>query len=227
MTMRVSVTVAVAMTVHMRQQRRLLAEGRNACAESDALEHLVEDDDDEQDGKVVGGSQGDADDDRMEDDTELEDSDSKDLGCGGRQGYVLFIDGEVRGRIGLFVSLGRWGLSDGVRVRLSNGVDVTLFGLPVLSLRGSRLTEVLGSVVVTSSFRTVDEPLSDEGSGAENSAGWVRAKTGTLSGVNALAGTVTTVEGRPLSFAFLSNDAPVAEGRAALDRLANSLRNAK
>lgn len=67
----------------------------------------------------------------------------------------------------------------------------------------------------------------DEGSGAENSAGWVRAKTGTLSGVNALAGTVTTVEGRPLSFAFLSNDAPVAEGRAALDRLANSLRNAK
>lgn len=66
-----------------------------------------------------------------------------------------------------------------------------------------------------------------DGSGAEQSAGWVRAKTGTLSGVNALAGTVTTKEGRPLSFAFLSNESDIAQGRAALDRLANSLRNAR
>ena len=48
----------------------------------------------------------------------------------------------------------------------------------------------------------------------------MRAKTGTLSGVNALAGTVTTKSGRPVSFAFLSNGADVTAGREALDRLA-------
>src|SRR5699024_8463115 len=59
------------------------------------------------------------------------------------------------------------------------------------------------------------------GSGAERAAGWVRAKTGTLDGVNALGGTVVTKSGRPLSFAFLSNTpGDVGGGREALDRLA-------
>lgn len=65
------------------------------------------------------------------------------------------------------------------------------------------------------------------GSGAEAAAGWVRAKTGTLDGVNALAGTVTTEEGRALSFAFLSNESQAGAARPALDRLANALRNAR
>lgn len=65
-----------------------------------------------------------------------------------------------------------------------------------------------------------------EGSGSEDSGGWVHAKTGTLSGVNTLAGTVTTQSGRVLTFAFLaSGDDPTAS-REALDRLANSLRSA-
>lgn len=66
-----------------------------------------------------------------------------------------------------------------------------------------------------------------EGSGAENSAGWVRAKTGTLSGVNALAGTVMTASGRPLTFAFLSNESDPNTARPALDRLANAVRTAR
>lgn len=54
----------------------------------------------------------------------------------------------------------------------------------------------------------------------------MHAKTGTLSGVNTLAGTVTTQSGRVLTFAFLaSGDDPTAS-REALDRLANSLRSA-
>lgn len=64
------------------------------------------------------------------------------------------------------------------------------------------------------------------GSGSTEGAGWVRAKTGTLDEVNTLAGTVTTEQGRVLSFAFLSNGSDVDEGRAALDRLAAALRTA-
>lgn len=64
------------------------------------------------------------------------------------------------------------------------------------------------------------------GSGAEDSAGWVRAKTGTLSGVNTLAGTITTTSGRVLTFAFLATGENIDASRAALDRLANSLRDA-
>lgn len=62
------------------------------------------------------------------------------------------------------------------------------------------------------------------GSGAEAAAGRIRAKTGTLDGVNALAGTVTTDSGRVLTFAFLSNGSDMDGGRAALDRLAAALR---
>lgn len=65
-----------------------------------------------------------------------------------------------------------------------------------------------------------------EGTGSEDSAGWVRAKTGTLSGVNTLAGSVTTTNGRVLTFAFLATGEDTDASRAALDRLANSLRSA-
>jgi len=56
--------------------------------------------------------------------------------------------------------------------------------------------------------------------------GWVRAKTGTLTGTSALAGLVTDARGRPLVFAFLSNHVPVTgtdEARTALDDLAATL----
>ncbi|MBC2681303.1 D-alanyl-D-alanine carboxypeptidase/D-alanyl-D-alanine-endopeptidase [Corynebacterium sp. 4HC-13] len=93
-------------------------------------------------------------------------------------------------------------------------------------LSNEKLRALLDMLPVASAEGTLRSRYND-GSGAEASAGWVRAKTGTLDGVNALAGTVTTKEGRPLTFAFLSNDAETTLGRAALDRLANSLRNAQ
>ncbi|MEV6122487.1 D-alanyl-D-alanine carboxypeptidase/D-alanyl-D-alanine-endopeptidase [Streptomyces sp. NPDC052077] len=59
---------------------------------------------------------------------------------------------------------------------------------------------------------------------AEGAAGLVRAKTGTLTGVNSLAGTVVTADGRVLGFAFLTQDAPDAgAAQAALDRAATAL----
>ena len=54
---------------------------------------------------------------------------------------------------------------------------------------------------------------------AQGPAGWLRAKTGSLSGVNALVGVMTDRSGRVLSFAFVSNGAG-PNGRNALDALA-------
>ena len=56
-----------------------------------------------------------------------------------------------------------------------------------------------------------------------SSAGWLRAKTGSLTQTNSLAGLVTDVDGRVLTFAFISNNAGM-EGRTAMDALAGVLR---
>lgn len=67
--------------------------------------------------------------------------------------------------------------------------------------------------------------LADRFSGPSGAgAGWVRAKTGTLSGTSALAGTVTDVDGRSMSFALLSSGTNPAEARPMLDRIAAELR---
>lgn len=57
----------------------------------------------------------------------------------------------------------------------------------------------------------------------KSSAGWLRAKTGSLTKINALAGIVTDISGRVLTFAFISNNAG-NEGRTAIDALAARLR---
>ncbi|MEV0974700.1 D-alanyl-D-alanine carboxypeptidase/D-alanyl-D-alanine endopeptidase [Microtetraspora glauca] len=58
-------------------------------------------------------------------------------------------------------------------------------------------------------------------SGSEAGAGLVRAKTGTLNGVNTLAGVAYTTDGRLLAFAFMADDVPdPGAAVAALDRLA-------
>ena len=54
-------------------------------------------------------------------------------------------------------------------------------------------------------------------------AGWLRAKTGSLTKINSLAGIVTDTSGRVLTFAFISNNAGI-EGRTAIDALAATLR---
>lgn len=59
---------------------------------------------------------------------------------------------------------------------------------------------------------------------ADGAAGVVRAKTGTLTGVNTLAGTVVDQDGRLLGFAFLASDTTSAgEAQSALDRTATAL----
>ncbi|MFJ2059611.1 D-alanyl-D-alanine carboxypeptidase/D-alanyl-D-alanine-endopeptidase [Streptomyces sp. NPDC087908] len=59
---------------------------------------------------------------------------------------------------------------------------------------------------------------------ATEGAGLVRAKTGTLTGVNTLAGTVVTADGRLLAFAFLAaGTLSPYEAQPALDRLSAAL----
>ncbi|WP_433259121.1 D-alanyl-D-alanine carboxypeptidase/D-alanyl-D-alanine endopeptidase [Streptosporangium sp. CA-135522] len=57
---------------------------------------------------------------------------------------------------------------------------------------------------------------------SDSAYGLIRAKTGTLDGVSALAGMTTTGDGRLVTFAFMADDVPPGWGKAeaALDRLA-------
>ena len=60
---------------------------------------------------------------------------------------------------------------------------------------------------------------------AATGAGWVRAKTGTLRGISTLAGTVTSSDGRSMSFALLASGTPPEDARPVLDRIAAELRS--
>ncbi|RVW00790.1 D-alanyl-D-alanine carboxypeptidase/D-alanyl-D-alanine endopeptidase [Rhodococcus xishaensis] len=67
--------------------------------------------------------------------------------------------------------------------------------------------------------------LSDRyASGDRTGAGWVRAKTGTLSIASVLTGYVVDADGRVLTFTLMSNDRPPTVSRPALDAVAGALR---
>ncbi|PBC97187.1 D-alanyl-D-alanine carboxypeptidase/D-alanyl-D-alanine-endopeptidase (penicillin-binding protein 4) [Streptomyces sp. Ag82_O1-15] len=66
--------------------------------------------------------------------------------------------------------------------------------------------------------------LSDRYAHDASGTGLVRAKTGTLTGVNTLAGTVVDADGRLLAFAFLASDTTdPSAAQSALDRTASAL----
>jgi D-alanyl-D-alanine carboxypeptidase/D-alanyl-D-alanine-endopeptidase (penicillin-binding protein 4) len=76
---------------------------------------------------------------------------------------------------------------------------------------------VAGGSGTLSNRYTGDDPTSV-------AAGWLRAKTGSLTGTNTLAGIVTDASGRVLTFALMSNRAGPT-GRTAIDNLAATLRS--
>ncbi|MFJ7592541.1 D-alanyl-D-alanine carboxypeptidase/D-alanyl-D-alanine-endopeptidase [Streptomyces sp. NPDC097617] len=69
--------------------------------------------------------------------------------------------------------------------------------------------------------------LKARNAGGSPAAGLLRAKTGTLTGVNSLSGTVVDPSGRLLAFAFLTANSPGPEGaEKALDKLAAAVASA-
>lgn len=87
---------------------------------------------------------------------------------------------------------------------------------------GEELRPLLGTLPVARGVGTLEDRYADLPGRA-----WVRAKTGTLTGTNALAGTVIGDSGRVYTFALLSNDGGDALAvRRALDEFASVLRTA-
>ncbi|MFB6891928.1 D-alanyl-D-alanine carboxypeptidase/D-alanyl-D-alanine-endopeptidase [Kitasatospora sp. NPDC056327] len=113
-------------------------------------------------------------------------------------------------------------LNDGSGLHPNNAVPpVALVGLLGLaaSAQHPALRPVLTGLPIAGFTGTLGKRFGAN-SGAAEAAGLVRAKTGSLSGVNTLAGTVVDADGRLLTFALMTRTtAPADTARAAMDRV--------
>ncbi|MGC5017533.1 D-alanyl-D-alanine carboxypeptidase/D-alanyl-D-alanine endopeptidase [Micromonospora sp. DT47] len=131
----------------------------------------------------------------------------------------------VIGELGL--PAGEITLSDGSGLSRSNRISPSLLtDLIVLAGNGTHpeLAAIFGGLPVAAWSGTLGERYQVAATAA--GAGVVRAKTGTLTGVHAIAGLVTTADGRLLTFAVLTDRAPAGDSdvtRRALDRITGAL----
>ncbi len=84
------------------------------------------------------------------------------------------------------------------------------------------LRPLLDLLSIAGGSGTLSDRFLDATFHAAGAAGWLRAKTGSLTAINALAGVVTDRSGRVLTFALISNDAGPT-GRTAIDAVASTL----
>ena len=84
------------------------------------------------------------------------------------------------------------------------------------------LRPLLDLLPIAGGSGTLSDRFIDGTPAGSGPAGWLRAKTGSLTAINALAGVVTDRSGRVLSFALISNDAGMS-GRTAIDAVATTL----
>ncbi|SBT63812.1 D-alanyl-D-alanine carboxypeptidase / D-alanyl-D-alanine-endopeptidase (penicillin-binding protein 4) [Micromonospora sediminicola] len=131
---------------------------------------------------------------------------------------------QVLGELGL--PAGEISLADGSGLSRTNRISPSLLTeLITLAGNGSHpeLAAIFGGLPVGGWSGTLDERYRAAATAA--GAGVVRAKTGTLTGVNAIAGTVLTADGRLLTFAVLTDrtQGSLDETRQALDRITSAL----
>jgi D-alanyl-D-alanine carboxypeptidase/D-alanyl-D-alanine-endopeptidase (penicillin-binding protein 4) len=81
-----------------------------------------------------------------------------------------------------------------------------------------KLRPLLDLLPIAGGSGTLSDRFIDGTPAGSGPAGWLRAKTGSLTAINALAGVVTDRSGRVLTFALISNDAGMS-GRTAIDAL--------
>ncbi|MGN9910699.1 D-alanyl-D-alanine carboxypeptidase/D-alanyl-D-alanine endopeptidase [Phytohabitans sp. LJ34] len=119
-------------------------------------------------------------------------------------------------------------LSDGSGLSRKNRLTPSvLTGVLRLAASGSHpeVAGLLAGLPVGAWSGTLRERYRNPAADGKVGAGVVRAKTGTLAGVNAISGVVTTADGRLLAFAVLADKVPVGKDRAeaGLDKIANAL----
>jgi serine-type D-Ala-D-Ala carboxypeptidase/endopeptidase (penicillin-binding protein 4) len=85
-----------------------------------------------------------------------------------------------------------------------------------------KLRPLLDLLPIAGGSGTLSDRFIDGTPAGSGPAGWLRAKTGSLTAINALAGVVTDRSGRVLTFALISNDAGLS-GRTAIDALGVAL----
>nr|WP_246297562.1 D-alanyl-D-alanine carboxypeptidase/D-alanyl-D-alanine-endopeptidase [Janibacter cremeus] len=114
------------------------------------------------------------------------------------------------------------GLSSGQKVPARVISDVMQLGI---TGSAKEMTSILAELPVAGLTGTLHDRFDTDDS--RSAAGLARAKTGTLTGTSALAGTTTTADGRLLTFVLLADRVPSTTGtlgaRAVLDRMVADL----
>jgi D-alanyl-D-alanine carboxypeptidase/D-alanyl-D-alanine-endopeptidase (penicillin-binding protein 4) len=138
------------------------------------------------------------------------------------------------GAVAIAKTVGSLGITAGAGMRDGSGLSVqdrlpaAALSQVLLAATGPRhpeLRPILSGLSVAGWDGTlVEQQRFSNGAGA--SYGVIRAKTGSLTGVSALAGVLTDADGRQLVFAFVADQVPSADpapSRTAIDALATAL----
>ena len=115
-------------------------------------------------------------------------------------------------------------LHDGSGLSVDDRIPARLLDAVVNAAAGEskpQLRPMLDDLPVAGATGTLSDRYA---SGDRVGAGWIRAKTGTLSVASALTGYVVDADGRVLTFALMSNGRPPEVSRPALDAVAGTLR---
>jgi D-alanyl-D-alanine carboxypeptidase/D-alanyl-D-alanine-endopeptidase (penicillin-binding protein 4) len=110
---------------------------------------------------------------------------------------------------------------DGAGLSPINRMTASAFTQLLLGAASSKSATVFASLPVAGYSGTLDDRFGT----AVDGKGVVRAKTGTLSGVSSLTGTLTTVDGRQLVFSLISNGATTGKEavESAMDEIATAV----